>query len=309
MEGNNMQNIATGIYPTMITPYKNGEIDYEAVKRLVDWYIEKGCTGIFAVCQSSEMVYLSLKERIQLAQTIVEHANGRLNIVASGHCGVSIEEQAEEITEISQTGIDAFILVSNRFDPHQDGDAQWIRNAEKVLDKADFKIPLGIYECPVPYKRLLTPEILQWCKNDGRFRFIKDTCCDPDMLAERLEILKDSDIMLFNANAQTLLYSLQKGAAGYSGIMANFHPDLLVWLYDHFESEPEKSKLLSAVLSMAAFTEGPAYPCTAKYYLNNMEGIPMEYYSRSSDMKRLTSYQKLVMQQLYDLNQKLRSSL
>ena len=42
-----------GIYPTMITPYKDGKIDYEGVNNLVNWYYENGCNGIFAVCQSS----------------------------------------------------------------------------------------------------------------------------------------------------------------------------------------------------------------------------------------------------------------
>ena len=39
-----------GVYPTMITPYKNGVIDETAVRALVDWYAEQGCSGIFAVC-------------------------------------------------------------------------------------------------------------------------------------------------------------------------------------------------------------------------------------------------------------------
>lgn len=302
---NFMKDIAGGIYPTMITPYKNGGIDYDAVRRLVDWYVENNCSGIFAVCQSSEMWYLSLKEKIKLAETVVKQADGRIHVVASGHCGNSVEEQAEEITEVSKTGIDGFILVSNRFDLHGDGDDEWIRNAEQVLDRATFDIPLGIYECPVPYKRLLTPKIFDWCKKDGRFQFIKDTCCDPDMLAERLEILKDSGMMLFNANSQTLLYSLKKGANGFSGIMANFHPDLLAWLYNNYEKEPEKAEQLSNVLSMVAFTESMAYPCMAKYYLN-LEGIEMDCFSRSCDSKRFTEYQRYVVGQMYDLTKELR---
>lgn len=303
-----MKGIAKGIYPTMITPYKNGEVDYETIKRLVDWYIEKGCAGVFAVCQSSEMMYLSLKEKIKIAQTVVEQADGRINVVASGHCGNSIEEQAEEITEISKTGIDAFVLVSNRFDIHQNGDTEWIENAERVLDKADFDVSLGIYECPMPYKRLLTQRIFEWCMKDGRFKFIKDTCCDVKILAERLTILKNSEIMLFNANAQTLLYSLKEGASGYSGVMANFHPDLLAWVCNNYKNEPEKAEYISNILSMTAFTENSSYPCTAKYYLN-MEGIEMDAYSRSSNKKQLTGYQKLIMEQLFKINKELRTQL
>lgn len=300
-----MKKIVGGIYPTMITPYKNGDIDYEGVDRLVDWYIENGCTGIFAVCQSSEMVYLSLDERIKLAEAVVKAADGRINVVASGHISNSLDAQIEEINEISKTGIDAFVLVSNRFDLHNDGDDVWLANAEKVLDKINPDMPLGIYECPVPYKRLLTPRILKWCLDTGRFRFIKDTCCSPDMLSERLDILRGTDLMLFNANEQTFLYSLKEGGAGYSGIMANYHPDILAWLYNNFDKEKELAETISNFISMEAFTENPAYPCACKYF-HQLAGIPMETYARSCDEKRLTDYQKLIVEQMVELHKDLR---
>ncbi len=295
-----MINIAGGVYPTMITPYKNGVIDYDMVKSLVDWYIEKGCQGIFAVCQSSEMAYLSLKERVKLAETIVNHNNGRINIVASGHCADSIEVQAEEANEISKTGVDAFVLVSNRFDLHNDGDAVWTENAERFLDKVNKDIHLGVYECPKPYKRLLSENNIEWIKNTGRFKFIKDTCCDPDLLTIRGKQLEGTGVMLFNANGQTFYHSLLNGGSGYSGIMANFHPELYVWLYENYKTQPQKAEKLSNYLSMMAFTENPAYPNTAKYSLN-LSGLDMDIYSRSSDAKGLNEYQKYIVKQMYDV--------
>ena len=300
-----MKTIAKGIYPTMITPYKNGKIDYENVKNLVEWYIRMGCTGIFAVCQSSEMWYLSLDERVALGKAVVEAAAGRINVVVSGHTSPSPEEQIKEVNEMAKTGADAVVLVSNRLDIHNLGDDEFIKNAESLLEKIDSNIALGIYECPIPYKRLLTPRIIDWCISTGRFLFIKDTCCDPDMLEARLQQLNGTGILLYNANEQTALHSMKHGAAGYSGIMANFHPDLLSWLYNNFESQPMAAEKLSDTLSMIAFTEGPAYPCTAKYYLSH-EGFNMEIYSRSSSPKNLTSYQKLCMDQMYRLNESLR---
>lgn len=293
-----MQQIRKGVYPTMITPYtKDGEIDYAAVRRLTEWYIEKGCTGIFAVCQSSEMAFLSLAERVKLAATVTETANGRVSVVVSGHCAETLSEQAKEVREIAATGVDAFVLVSNRLDLH--GDGEWIENAARLLDKTG-DVPLGIYECPKPYKRLLTPRILDWCLGTKRFLFIKDTCCDPTLLDARLAQLRGSDLLLFNANAQTLLYSLERGAAGYSGIMANFHPDLFACLCAHFAEDAEKTKRLSALLGMMAWTESSAYPCTAKWYLN-AHGVPMNTAARSADEKLLTPYQKLTVEQMETL--------
>lgn len=303
-----MKKIANGVYPTMITPYNNDKTDYGAAKELVDWYIHNGCHGIFAVCQSSEMFYLTLAEKIKLAETVVKQADGKINIVASGHTGNSIDEQAEEANRIYATGADAFVLVSNRLDIHNDGDDTWIENGKRLLDKINPDIPLGIYECPYPYKRLLTPKIIDWCISTGRFSFIKDTCCDVEMLENRLEQMKGSTLKMFNANAQTLLHTLKRGADGYSSIMANFHPDLYVWLYENFEKQPEKAEKVSNILSMLACTEGPAYPCTAKYHLNKI-GIKMDTYSTSCDQKRLTTYNKLIIDQMHAVCENLRKGL
>ena len=55
-----------GVYPVMLTPFtENNEVDYEALGKLIDWYIEKGVNGLFADCQSSEMFFLSLEERVR----------------------------------------------------------------------------------------------------------------------------------------------------------------------------------------------------------------------------------------------------
>ena len=52
-----------GIVPVMITPYlESGEIDYAGLERLIEWYIAKGSDALFAVCQSSEMQFLTIKE-------------------------------------------------------------------------------------------------------------------------------------------------------------------------------------------------------------------------------------------------------
>ena len=63
------------ILTTMITPYKkDGSIDFDTAEKYVDWYYENGLDGIFAVCQSSEIFYLSLEERIELNRRVYKRA-------------------------------------------------------------------------------------------------------------------------------------------------------------------------------------------------------------------------------------------
>ncbi len=306
-----MNNVARGVYPTMITPFTSkNQVDYDAVEKITQWYADNGCEGVFAVCQSSEMFYLNLQEKIDIASRVIKVAKSQTNpmsVVCSGHTSDSIEAQAEELNAMIETGADAVVWVSNRLDLHNEGDATWLRNAEKLLSKLPTNAMFGMYECPVPYKRLLSKEILDWCKDTKRFLFIKDTCCDPNLLCERLKQLENSNIGLFNANSQTLLHSLNHGAAGFSGIMANFHPSLYVWLCREFNSHPETAEHLQQLITMCAFAS-MSYPVTAKYYLSK-SGIPMDLHTRTRSETELNSYQKIVLDQMRNLTDRVYESI
>lgn len=263
-----------GVWPVMVTPFtEGGEVDYPALERLVDWYIAGGVNGLFAVCQSSEMFFLSLEERIAVAECVVRAAGGRVPVIASGHTSDSVAGQIEELNAMAATGVDAVILITNRLAKEEESDEIWLENCREVVARINPDIPLGFYECPYPYKRLLSVENMRWCAQTGRFYFLKDTCCDIGQIREKLELLRGSEWKLYNANTATLLESLKNGAAGYSGVMANFHPELYVWLCEHVTDE--KAEEVSAFLTIASLIERQYYPVNAKYHLQKMEGLPM----------------------------------
>lgn len=288
------------ILTTMITPYKkDGSIDFDTAEKYVDWYYENGLDGIFAVCQSSEIFYLSLEERVELNRRVYNRAK-KLNkdflVVSSGHVSDTLEEQAKELNAIYESGTDALILITNRLDINNEGDEVFIENAKKLISKLPKDAKLGLYECPHPYKRLVTPKILDWCLSTGRFYYMKDTCCDAKIMAERSKQLKGSSFKLLNANCQTLLESMRNGADGYCGIMCNFHPRLYAWLGKNYLSE--KADLVQSVTGTFGFTEiGLPYPLTAKYHMN-LCGINTENIARNRSSHELTEYAKSCMEQM-----------
>ena len=103
--------------------------------------------------------------------------------------------------------------------------------------------------------------------------FLKDTCCDYELIRERLKAVEGTPLKIFNANAQSWYDSYCHGSAGYNGVMANFHPDLYKWAYDHKDSDPEKAQLVAHFLTTAAMIEMRAYPVSAKYH-QNLVGRP-----------------------------------
>lgn len=276
-----MEKIVKGVYPVMITPFTaDNQVDWEAVDQIVEFYAKLGCDGIFAVCQSSEMFFLTEDEREQLAARVVKASAGRMCVVASGHISDAIEDQICELRRVAATGVNAVVMISNRLAAKDESDDVLIANMHRILDEVP-DVPFGMYECPCPYKRLLTPKVLEAMAETGRFRFIKDTCCDAKLIAERVRLL-NGRIQLFNANCATFLETLKDGADGFSGIMANYHPDLLVWLYQNYQKQPEKARELSSMLSVMSLVERCGHPAAVKYHMN-LIGIPMELKCRSID--------------------------
>ena len=309
----------TEAFPTMVTPFcRDGSVDTGAVRAMVDWYYENGCGGVFASCQSSEIFFLTRKERALLTKTAVDRANElaaahpekpRLTVVASGHVSDRFEDQIEELKAVADAGPDTVILISNRLDIADTGDDSWIRDAEKIMEALPA-VPLGVYECPYPYKRLMTETMLSFCATSGRFFYMKDTCCDAAVMAKRCRILANTPMKLYNANAQTLLESLRTGASGYCGVMCNFHPDLYARLCGIWESDPAGAEVLQSFLGTAAFTEALAYPVTAKYHLKEIAGLPLETIdARTRPAADLTEYHKSCVRQVETLARAVRTWL
>ena len=300
-----MKSIQNGVWPTMITPFnKDLSVDYGAIKAITDWYTHYNVAGIFSVCQSSEMFELSLKERVKIAKTVVEAA-GQTPVIASGHISDGMKEQIAELNEMTQTGVRAVVIVTNRLAEKNEDEDAWKKNLDILLGKIPGDIPLGFYECPYPYKRMLSTKLLKWCAEKGRFSFYKDTSCNEEIIKERINALKGTGFKLFNANAATLFETLKAGINGFSGVMANFHPEFYVWLCDNWAKEPEKAELLSSYLGIASLIESRDYPRCAKYSMNKL-GLPVETYCRVND-KQLDITIKTEVENIHRLDERAKS--
>ena len=298
-----MKTINNGVYPTMVTPFTDdNKIDYNAVKELLKWYTKKGTDGIFAICQSSEIFFLSFEERLELLKFIIANKPEGMSIVASGHTADDLETQIEEAKAFIATGIDAYVFISNRFAKAEESDDVLFENMEKVANALP-DIPLGVYECPYPYKRELTPDLLKKMADSGKYMFIKDTCCSIPKLKAKLEAIEGSSIKLFNANAATLLESLKMGADGYSGVMANFHPELYSQLIEAKNKEDwERAELIQNIVGYFSVTECQCYPVNAKYYLG-LDGVNMGITTRTRSASELTESRRLEIDQMHAFTQ------
>jgi 4-hydroxy-tetrahydrodipicolinate synthase len=297
-----------GCWPTMITPFTdNDKVDYKAIKALTDWYIAGGCDGIFAVCQSSEMFFLSEDEKIDIARAVKDAARGRVKVIASGHTSDDKAKQIDELGRMAETGVDAVVMVSNRLAKQGDDERIFRENFSDILRQLSGVV-FGIYECPYPYLRLLSTDFLKYCGAEKNIVFLKDVSCALHMQRERIAALTGTDIALFNANTSTLLDSLIAGYDGFNGVMANFHLDIYKWLYTHCKEQPEIAREVSDFLTLAAVSEARAYPVSAKYHFS-LTGIPMSLQTRSKDKNMLNENARHEIESLIRMENKMRKKL
>jgi len=270
-----------GFIPVMLTPFKdNGEIDYEALTQLTEFYLESGASGLFANCLSSEMFELKDEEKIKSVQHIVKVVNGAVSVVATGTFGGPVTQQAEFAKQIYQTGIDAVIVITGLLAEENESDTVFNDRIFSLMDQTE-QIPLGFYECPIPYKRVLSAEQLKQFVATNRVIYHKDTCLDINQIKDKLKAVEGYNFGLYDAYMGHAVESLKAGVAGLSCIQGNFFPELIVWLCKNYNNENLKVEVdkVQQFLIDNMDVMHDVYPIVAKYFLQK-RGLNISTFTR-----------------------------
>lgn len=268
------ERLPAGVWPVMLTPFTaNGAIDWRGLDALVEWYLAEGVAGLFAVCLSSEMYELTPEERSRLAEHVLARVAGRVPVVVGGMIGGSTDTKAEWARTVTDAGAAAAAVIVNQLAAQDASPEAWQTEMARLLDLAPG-VDFGLYECPVPYHRLLTVAEVRWCAGTGRFLFMKETSATLAVLQDKLAAAAGTRLSIYNAHSPTLLPTLRKGAAGCSNIAANLYPGLFAWLCRHWEEDPGRARQLQQALSLADPAVRLGYPLRAKRFLAQ-RGLPI----------------------------------
>jgi 4-hydroxy-tetrahydrodipicolinate synthase len=256
-----------GLWPVALTPFRDDRsIDWDALDALLDFYIAAGAAGLFVCAGSAEIYTLSEDEQIAIDQRALAHTRDRVPVIAGGITAGTIEHQAAFVRRVAATGVRAVVLSTSMPAPRDHDERQWREPFEQLVWLAGG-IPLGLYETPQPYHRVLSPETMQWVASTGRFVFHKDTTSNLDHIRRKIAAVAGSTVGFYNADTPTLLASLDAGGDGFSGIGANLMPELYAWLCAHFDDAPEQAAKVQQFLTDANNIVHHKYPLCAKAFL------------------------------------------
>jgi len=271
-----------GFIPVMLTPFTDtGKIDFNALTSLTEYYLQAGASGLFANCLSSEMFELDNEERIAIINQVVKATNGTVPVVATGTFGGPVEDQANFVKKVYDTGVQAVIAITGLLARNDESNAVFNQRVEQLLQLTD-NVPLGFYECPVPYKRVLSAQQLQQFVSTGRVIYHKDTSLDITRIKAKIEVTQPyKSFGLYDAYMAHAVESLKAGSAGLSCIQGNYFPELIVWLCNNYNdaSLVKEVDLVQQFLVDNMDVMHDVYPTSSKYYLQ-MRGIDISTFTR-----------------------------
>ena len=285
--------------PVMITPFTQDlKIDYAGLSALTDHYLASGAKGLFANCLSSEMYHLSDEERLSLVRHVVKKVNGRVPVVATGSFGDTLQQQADFAKKMYDTGVQGVILITSHFATREQSDAVMMDNLDRFFALTPG-IPMGTYECPSPYKRILTPETFSYLTKTNRIIYHKDTTIDPPRIKEKLDICAGTSLEFYDAHAPNAVFSMQHGARGMSCIAGNLYPEIFSWMCAHVNDpvKAEDVRWLQEEITRLDDLVGNGYSLSARYFLNK-RGLHLHLASRATK-NPLSADQKKTLDGMY----------
>ena len=208
-----------GSYTPMVTPFREGKVDYEQFASLIERQVKGGTHGVVVAGSSGEATSLTVKEREQLFRTAVDTAKGRIVVVA-GAGSASYDETAELCTAAEKVGVDALLVVTPYYvRPPQGALVEYFVQIGKKTP-----LPLIIYHIPGRAAVSLAAQtVARIADRTPTLAGIKHAAHDLDLVSE-LRIGLGPDFRVFCGLESLSLPMLVIGAAGVMNAVGNLDP-------------------------------------------------------------------------------------
>ncbi|SPH22793.1 4-hydroxy-tetrahydrodipicolinate synthase [Ascidiaceihabitans donghaensis] len=211
----------TGSMPALITPFRNGELDLETLKKLVEWHIGEGTNGFVPVGTTGESPTLTHAEHETVIETVVKATAGRVPVIAGAGSNNTVEA-IRFVQFAEKVGADAALVVTPYYNkPTQRG---MIAHFTALHDCAE--IPIIIYNIPSRSVVDMTPETMAELAKLPRIVGVKDATGDLARVCDTRLACGPDFVQLSGEDATAHGFNAQ-GGVGCISVTANVAPGLL----------------------------------------------------------------------------------
>ena len=209
-----------GSIPALVTPFKNGAVDFDTLKKLVEWHIAEGSSGLVPVGTTGESPTLTHEEHEAVVETVVQTAAGRVPVIA----GAGSNNTAEAIRFMDfakRVGADAGLVVTPYYNkPTQRGLIAHYTALNEV------GLPIIIYNIPPRSVIDMVPETMGQLAKLDNIVGVKDATGDL-MRVAKTRIACGTDFVQLSGEDGTTVGFNAMGGQGVISVTANVAPRLV----------------------------------------------------------------------------------
>jgi 4-hydroxy-tetrahydrodipicolinate synthase len=223
-----MAKLATieGCLTALVTPFRDGRVDFDGLAQLVDWQIEQGVDGLVAVGTTGESATLGVEDHIAVVAATVKAARGRVPVIAGA--GGNATNEAIELSRAAEgAGADALLQVTPYYNrPSQEG---LFRHFEAIAKAT--KLPIILYNVPTRTACDLLPDTVVRLAEVDNVVGIKDATGNLVRGSELIARVGDRLTVLSGDDGTTFpLYAV--GARGVISVVSNVAPRAMSDMWD-----------------------------------------------------------------------------
>lgn len=284
-----------GLTVALVTPFtESGEVDYNELKRLVEWHVSQGTPTLAPVGTTGESPTLSHDEHERVIATVVETAAGRCQVMPG--TGSNATSEAIRLTKFAKkAGADASLQVSPYYNrPSQEG---LYAHFAAIADACD--IPLVLYNIPARTGRNIEPDTVERLSKLDPIVAIKEAAGSLDQTSEL--VLRTNLTVLSGDDSLTLPY-LSVGGEGVVSVVGNILPQDVMKMLQAFtsghlnEAKRLHLKLFGLCKDLLGLAPNPVPIKTAMQVLDRGNGVlrlplvPLDANARTKLIKSLDAY-------------------
>ena len=209
-----------GSFPALVTPFKNGTVDIDTLKHLVEWHISEGSNGLVPVGTTGESPTLSHEEHEIVIEEVVKAAAGRVPVIAGAGSNNTVES-VRFMQHAARVGANAALVVTPYYNkPTQRG---LIAHYTALHDCCD--LPIFIYNIPGRSVVDMTPDTMGELAQLPRIIGVKDATADMARVSDQRKTC-GKDFLQFSAEDPSALGFNAHGGIGCISVTANVAPKL-----------------------------------------------------------------------------------
>lgn len=208
----------TGCATALITPFRDGEVDYEALDRLVDNQIAGGVSALVAAGTTGEPATMTWVEHMNVIRRVVERTNGRVPVIA-GTGSNSTQEAIGAAKNAKSVGADAQLVVTPYY--NKTTQAGLIAHYRAVADSCD--LPMIVYNVPSRTGVNIAPATLQEICRHENVVGVKEANADVGQALEKLRLC-GADAAFYSGNDDLAVPLMACGFKGVISVLSNMLP-------------------------------------------------------------------------------------